>query len=58
MTDEDCAECCGSGNCEDCNGDGVVILDGQATQPCESCNGSGECHWCDGMGFEEVGDGN
>lgn len=41
--DEDCGTCNGTGECQNCHGNG---------EDCESCDATGDCTDCDGSGTE------
>ncbi len=44
-----CSECCGSRECEHCEGDGIVH-----GVVCRPCRGSGNCGECGGTGRERL----
>lgn len=44
-----CAYCEGTGNCQECDGEGDVG-DDMGHLDCEDCDGSGECTYCEGTG--------
>ncbi len=46
----DCRICLGTGNCQQCNGSGVIVFQSNR-RVCEACKGSaGKCHSCKGSG--------
>ncbi len=42
-----CSKCSGSGQCQNCGGDGIVYL----VVKCGECAGSGKCQSCNGRGY-------
>lgn len=47
---KDCRICLGTGNCQQCNGSGVVVFQSYR-RVCDACKGSaGKCHSCKGTG--------
>lgn len=52
MNEEECPGCNGTGDCQDCAGEGVIH--GPYSQSeCRTCDGTGDCQECDGTGHIE-----